>query len=309
MTSSAGTPPNDPPPAPAREKPRVAILGTGRMGSALALAFLSGGHAVTAWNRTAARARPLEAKGVRLAASVEAAVAEAELIIGNINDYSSCAALLEPTPVTRALRGKLFVQLTTGSPQQAREAAAWARAHQIHYLDGAIMATPDFMGQPDGAVLYSGPAELFEANRSALAALGGHAIFLGDDIGRANTLDAAILMVLWGSTFGVWQAAAICEAEGFPLETFSSSLSTAMPVLEGALKESIARIATRRFKGDETTMASVETCHTSVQLIHQISKAHGIHLGLTAALDEIFARARQTGSSSDDVSAVYQRMR
>jgi 3-hydroxyisobutyrate dehydrogenase-like beta-hydroxyacid dehydrogenase len=56
-------------------------------------------------------------------------------------------------------------------------------------------------------------------------------------------------------------------------------------------------------------MASVETCHASVRLIHAINEQHGIHSGLTEALETIFARASSAGRSSDDVSSVYQTMK
>jgi 3-hydroxyisobutyrate dehydrogenase-like beta-hydroxyacid dehydrogenase len=208
--------------------------------------------------------------------------------------------------VTKALREKLFVQLATGTPRQAREAATWAREHQIPYLDGAIMATPDFIGQSGCTLLYSGTKELFETNESVFAALGGNSLYVGADIGHANALDAAVLIVLWGSLFGTWQAAAICEAEGFPLETFATALGASMPVLDGAMKDSIQRIAARRFAADETTLSSVETCHASVRLIHAISKEHGIHLGLPEALETVFERASDAGRGADDLAAVYQ---
>lgn len=279
------------------------------MGSALASAFLARGHAVTVWNRTAARAQPLVAKGARLATSVEAAVAEAELVVGNVSDYAASAALLAPPAVARALRGKLFLQLTTGTPSQARDGAAWAEAHGVPYLDGAIMATPDFIGQPGCTLLFAGAAELFEAHKLALSALGDNLVFTGATIGHANALDSALLTVLWGSCFGVFQAAAICEAEGFPLDVFSSSLEATMPVIGASLKDAVERIPARRFKGDETTLATVEICHASVRLIHQISQQHGIHTGLSAALDTLFSRARDAGHNADDISAVYLGMR
>lgn len=293
----------------AAAKRRITILGAGRMGQTLALAFLAHGHAVTVWNRTAARAQPLAAKGARLAATVEAAVAEAELVIGNINDYASCAALLEPAAVSAALRGKLLLQLTTGTPRQAREAAAWAAAHGVAYLDGAIMATPDFIGQPGCTLLYSGAAELFETHKPTLLALGGNSLFVGADIGHANALDAALLIVLWGATFGTWQAAAICEAEGFPLGALASSLAATMPVIASGLAATIERVASRRFAADATTLATVEVCHNSARLIHQISEEQGLHTGLTSALEGIFSRARAAGRSADDLAAVYESLR
>jgi len=290
-------------------KRHIAVLGTGRMGSTLALAFLGHGHTVTVWNRTTARAKPLEAKGARVATSLEGAIAEAEILVGNVSDYSATAALLAPIADSKVLREKLFVQLATGTPRQAREAAEWAAARQLRYLDGAIMATPSFIGQPGCTILYSGSKQLFDANASVFAALGGNAVYAGADIAHANTLDAAILIVLWGSLFGAWQAAAICEAEGFPLDVFAKTLSATVPVLDDSLRDTITRIAERRFAADATTSASVEICHASVRLIHEISEERGIHRGLTTALTALFDRAKASGRGADDLSAVYLGMR
>lgn len=288
---------------------RITVLGTGRMGAALALGFLAQGHTVTVWNRTASKAKPLEAKGARVATSVEDAILEAEIVVGNVSDYPTSAALTAPSAVTKALREKLFVQLATGTPRQAKEAAAWAGEHQIRYLDGAIMATPNFIGQPGCTILYSGAKELFDANQPVFAALGGNAVYVGPEIGHANALDAAVLMVLWGSLFGTWHAAAICEAEGFPLNTFASTLGATLPVLEGAMKDSVERIAERRFAADAATMASLETCHASVRLIREITTEHGIHPGLVTALETIFARSSAAGRGAEDLAAVYREMR
>ena len=125
-------------------KPRISILGTGRMGSALARAFLKQGYETSVWNRTKS----------------------------NVSDYVAGDALLRPDRIASELRGRLLVQLTSGSPKQAREMAAWAERHDIRYLDGAIMATPDLIGGPECTILYSGPGGLFEEYKLVLLALG-----------------------------------------------------------------------------------------------------------------------------------------
>jgi 3-hydroxyisobutyrate dehydrogenase-like beta-hydroxyacid dehydrogenase len=279
------------------------------MGSALALGLRAQDHSVTVWNRTAAKAEPLLAHGCRLARSLEDAIADADVVIGNVSDYASSAALFLAPPVRQALRGKLFVQLATGTPRQAREAAAWAAENEIAYLDGAIEATPDFIGQAGCTILYSGAKPAFDAHQPVFAALGGNALYVGADIGHANALDAAILTVFWAFLFGAWHAAAICEAERFPLDVLASSLTATMPVLDGALQDSLQRIAGRRFAADASTMASVETCYASVRLIHEISKEHGLHLGLTNALETVSARARGAGRGADDLASVFQSLR
>ena len=53
----------------------VTVIGLGLMGQALAGAFLADGHPTTVWNRSAAKAEQLVARGATLAASARNAVA------------------------------------------------------------------------------------------------------------------------------------------------------------------------------------------------------------------------------------------
>jgi 3-hydroxyisobutyrate dehydrogenase-like beta-hydroxyacid dehydrogenase len=119
-------------------KTRISVLGTGRMVSALVKAFLKQEHPVDIWNHTKSRSEPLAALGARITTTVQDAVASAEIVVVNVNDYVTSDRLLQADGVRKGLRGKLLVQLTSGSPRQAREMAAWARQHEIQYLDGAI---------------------------------------------------------------------------------------------------------------------------------------------------------------------------
>ena len=62
---------------------KIAFLGTGRMGSELALHVMKS-HEVTVWNRTPERAQPLVDEGAQLADSPAAAVDGAEVIITSL---------------------------------------------------------------------------------------------------------------------------------------------------------------------------------------------------------------------------------
>jgi 3-hydroxyisobutyrate dehydrogenase-like beta-hydroxyacid dehydrogenase len=91
-------------------KPRTSVLGTGRMGSALARAFLKQGHETSVWNRTKSKCEPLARLGAQVAPSVQDAVAASEIIVVNVNDYITSDALLQQGDIAKALRGKLLVQ-------------------------------------------------------------------------------------------------------------------------------------------------------------------------------------------------------
>jgi 3-hydroxyisobutyrate dehydrogenase-like beta-hydroxyacid dehydrogenase len=291
------------------KKPAIAVLGVGRMGAALVSAFLKQGYGVDIWNRTRAKCEPLAAQGARIAATVRDAVAAADIVVVNVNDYGTSDGLLRPDEVTRALRGKLLVQLTSGSPDQAREQAAWARQHDVRYLDGAIMATPNLIGQPGCTVLYSGPAELFELCRPVLLALGGNAQYVGSDVGQACALDSALLVYMWGALFGTLQGVAVCEAEQVPLETFMGYVKALTPVVEGAVTDVLTRVQQGRFGSDATTLATLEIHHGALRHLLELCRERGLHREVPESFDRLFQKAVQAGHGQDDFAVLTRFMR
>lgn len=290
-------------------KPGIAVLGTGRMGSALVGAFLKQGYSVAVWNRTKSKCAPLAALGARVATTVRDAIADAELVVVNVNDYVTSDGLLRQDDVTKGLRGKLIVQLTSGSPRQAREMAAWARQHDIHYLDGAIMGTPNFIGEPGGTILYSGPGALFEKYKPVLLALGGNALHVGSDVGHASALDSALLVSMWGSMFGVLQGVSVCEAEGLPLEAYMGYVKALEPVVTGAVTDFVKRIQNGRFAGDEATLATVEAHQGALRHLLELCEERGIHHAVPAAFDQLFQAALQAGHAQDDFAVLHKFMK
>jgi 3-hydroxyisobutyrate dehydrogenase-like beta-hydroxyacid dehydrogenase len=71
----------------------VAVIGAGRMGTALATALFNKGFATTVWNRTPANAEPMSRIGVRIAPSVLDAVVHADVVIVNITNYEANSSI------------------------------------------------------------------------------------------------------------------------------------------------------------------------------------------------------------------------
>ncbi|HLR93273.1 MAG TPA: NAD(P)-binding domain-containing protein, partial [Jiangellaceae bacterium] len=117
----------------------VAVLGLGAMGRSLAAAQLEAGRAVTMWNRTSGRSGGLTERGAVEAQSAHAAAAAGGPVVVCLYDHASVHETLDP--IADALVGRTVVNLTTTTPDEARELAVWAEGHGITYLDGAIMAT------------------------------------------------------------------------------------------------------------------------------------------------------------------------
>lgn len=171
----------------------VTVIGLGEMGHALADALVTAGHRTTVWNRTPAKADDLVARGAVRAATVEEAIRAGPLSLVCLLDYDVAGATLRPA--AGALHGRTLVNLTNGTPDQARQSEAWATGHGAAYLDGGIMAIPQTVATPQAFVLYSGRKAHFEAHKETLAALGA-AKYLGADAGIAALYDRALLSAM-----------------------------------------------------------------------------------------------------------------
>src|SRR5688572_30645343 len=164
----------------------ISVIGLGKMGSTLARLLLRQGYRVTVWNRTTDKASPLVQDGALLAPSAAAAVAASPVVVVCVYDYKAANEILGAKAVASALAGRLLLQLTTGSSQEARESEAWARKHGADYLDGAIQAAPSQMARPDTTILVSGAKTAFHRSEPLLKVFGGNIKYLGEQAGAAS---------------------------------------------------------------------------------------------------------------------------
>ncbi|MCX4818533.1 NAD(P)-binding domain-containing protein [Streptomyces sp. NBC_01142] len=199
----------------------VSVLGLGMMGTALAAAFLGAGHPVTVWNRSPAKTGPLIAQGALPADTAADAVAASPLVVVCLLTNDNFEELL--ATLTEDVAGRTLVNLTNGTPAQARELAAWAAEHGAQYIDGGIMAVPQMIAGPHAYVLYSGDEQAYETHRPTLAALGATR-WTGTDPGLAALQDLALLAGMYGMFTGVLQAFALVRTENIPATEFSELL-------------------------------------------------------------------------------------
>ncbi|MFG1694877.1 NAD(P)-dependent oxidoreductase [Nonomuraea sp. NPDC049309] len=275
----------------------VTVLGLGPMGRALAGAFLDAGLAVTVWNRTRGRDRELVARGASGAPSLEAAVAASPLTVLCVVDYDAAGAIVRGDAVAAALKGRTLVNLTADTPARARDLGAWASAHGIGYLDGAIMTPAPTIGTPDAVFLHSGPEELYREHQGTLAALGGTHTHLGADIGRAAAYDLALLDVFWTAMAGYAHALALAKAEGVTaaeLAPFAKGITAILPPL---FERGAQQADAGDFPGDINPITSAAS---SMRHIVQASEERGIDASVMRAAEGLARRVIGLGHGGDD---------
>jgi 3-hydroxyisobutyrate dehydrogenase-like beta-hydroxyacid dehydrogenase len=281
----------------------IAVIGTGRMGSALASALFNHGFATNVWNRTASKTEPLASRGLRIAPSLLDAVTQAGVIIVNISNYAATVQLLSHPEIETALRGKTLVQLTTGTPDEAREMQLWARAHSIDYLDGAIMSWPIDIGTPKGTILYSGSEELFNRTKPVLLAFGGNAMFVGKEIGHASALDMAALAFGTGAMLGLLQGYVVYESENLPPDGYLPFIKGLMPVLEMIFTSLHGTLRSRTYHDTQASLNVWAPCPR--ELIKWCEK-HSVDHSFVDPQLALMEKAIRAGKGEADFSYLYE---
>jgi 3-hydroxyisobutyrate dehydrogenase len=146
---------------------RIAFLGTGLLGSALAEAAAKRGDQVTVWNRSAEKARALEKFGITVAATPADAVRGAKqvhLVLKDDAVVADVVAKLRPGLDKDAI----ILDHTTTLPKLTAERVKTLNAEGVNYLHCPVFIGPAAARAGQGTILVAGPRKLFDAVKSDL---------------------------------------------------------------------------------------------------------------------------------------------
>lgn len=199
----------------------ISVIGLGLMGAALARAIQKAGHDLVVWNRSPDKLRPFKADGVKCASDFISAVQESPVVMICIDNYATARSLFDTPDVIPLLRGKVIVQLSSGTPKEASDAADWAHGHGALYLDGAILAGPSNIGSSEATILLSGDEAACARSIGLLECLGqGTVQYHGSNVRAASALDLAWLTSRYGNFVAAIHAANLCQSEGVGVDEF-----------------------------------------------------------------------------------------
>ncbi|MFI7274394.1 NAD(P)-dependent oxidoreductase [Streptomyces sp. NPDC049879] len=282
----------------------VTVIGLGPMGRAMAAAFLDRGHPVTVWNRTPSRADDLVARGARLAPGVAEALAANEVVILSLTDQAAVRDVL--APAADALAGRVLVDLTSATPEEARATARWAAEQGAARLTGGVTVPPSGIGQPESSTFYSGPRAAFDRHRPLLEVVTGVADHRGEDPGLAALYYQLGMTMFWTVMLGYWQAVALAQANGLTAADILDHATDTAASLSGFLPFYAARIDKGEHQGDVDRLAMGTA---SVEHVLHTHADAGVDTALPRAVADLFRRGMAAGHADDSFSSLVALMR
>lgn len=197
-------------------EPTVAVLGAGRMGSAMAERLASRGVTVVVYNRSP---EPAEALAERLGASVAASPAEAaaaaDVTISMVADDDAVRALfVGPDGVAAGIRpGSVAVDCSTVLPDAIRSVAGAVRARGAGILDAPVSGSTSSTLAGELTIMVGGESADLERARPVLDHLARRIFHLGP-LGTGAAMKLAVNTLIYGLNGAVAEGLLLAERSG-----------------------------------------------------------------------------------------------
>ncbi len=275
---------------------RIALLGTGLIGSAMVRRLLAKGSPVTVWNRTAGKARALEANGATVAATPQDAAAGSERVHIVLPDDAIVDGVLDR--ITPALtRDAIVIDHSTTLPEATKRRAERMRAQGVRFLHAPVFMSPQMAEDGVGLMLVSGPEAEYSALRSVLAAMTGEVWYLGERSDLAAAYKLFGNCMLFAISGGLADVIAMARANAIdPVEALS--------VFSKFQAGNIINNRGPRMARGEVTPASfaVEMARKDVRLMMEAAKDRPLVAlpGVARRMDEVI----KAGGGDHDLAAL-----
>lgn len=169
---------------------KIAFIGLGNMGTAMARNLVRAGHDLTVWNRTLAKVEPLKAEGAKVAQSAGDAAKAAEVVITMLaDDHAVESAVLDSGGVMEKLpRGATHISMSTISVVLSKRLAEEHGKRGQHYITAPVFGRPEAAAAGKLFVATAGEKAAVERCMKILEVLGQRVFVIGDQPEMANVV-------------------------------------------------------------------------------------------------------------------------
>ena len=294
-------------PTPSRN---VAFLGLGVMGYPMAGHLARAGHAVTVYNRTAAKSAAwcdefASSKSVKTAATPREAAKDADIVfccVGNDDDLRG--VVLGADGAFKGMRpGAVFVDHTTASANIARELSAAATAMGLHFVDAPVSGGQ--AGAQNGllTVMCGGDAAAFAAVQATGMAFSRAFTLLGGS-GAGQLAKMVNQISIAGLVQGLSEAIAFGQKAGLDMNQVLDVIG------KGAAQSWQMDNRGKTMVADKFDFGfAVDWMRKDLGLVLDEAKRNGARLPVTALVDQFYADVQQLGGNRWDTSSLIKRLK
>ena len=280
---------------------RIALLGLGSMGGAMAANWLKKGFPLTIWNRTRAKTEGYSARGARVAYTPREAAQDADVVVAMVaDDAASREVWLGADGALSNMRpGAISIESSTVTPRWARELGDAARRRGCRFLDVPVGSGLPAAEAGEAILLVGGDTSDLEEARPALEAIAKRIHHLGP-VGAGATWKLIANAMIAVQVASLGEAFACARKAGFGADQIAALIkgaSTASPIVQRKLDRMLAN---RFDDADFALYLLAKDARYGAELARDLGAPHA----LIAATAQVFSYAEKSGLGAKDSAAV-----
>ena len=279
---------------------RIAIVGVGLLGSAVASRLLAGGFAVTGYDSRPEQLRGLAPRGLRPASSPKDAVSGADAVFTILPSLETVErVILGPEGLLQSLpRAATLIQMSTISPTLTRRLGEAAASAGIGFLDAPMSGTSAMVERGDCTIFAGGDAALVDACRPLFAAIAKRTVHVGP-IGSASLAKLATNLLVGLNTAALAEALVLGVKGGLTPQALldilkDSAAASKMVDIRGPL------MVEHRFD----PQMKLDLFLKDFRLMLEEAQRLGVALPLTSLTQQICAATAAAGRGGEDLAAL-----
>lgn len=280
---------------------RVAVLGMGMMGRALARRLLVRDFQVTVWNRTPGRAEELVGLGAVEAASPAEAAREAEGVLLSLADDQAVREVMSQLTGVGS-DGLVVADTSTVAPDTARALRDMAPGGR--FVAAPIIGWPPAVAEGQASVLVGGEREVADVLKPVWSEAFASYSYCGRDPGAALAFKLLNNYLLMTGIAALSEAAATGLAVGLD-ETLLHDFLLTWPTVAPALHNRVDDILSGDHQGWFTTRLAAK----DVRLAIELAGSAGLDLPIARLVERRYEEAAERGWGDGDIGAVVELLR
>ena len=202
----------------------IAWIGTGVMGSSMAINLKKSGHNVSVYSRTLSKCEPLREYGIEVKDSIKECVKDADAvftIVGYPKDVEE-VYLGKEGIFEYAREGAYLVDMTTSSPLLAKK--LYEKGNKFHILDAPVSGGDIGAKNATLSIMVGGNKEDFEYMYNVFECMGKNIIYLGE-AGSGQNCKASNQVAIAGTIAAVAESIIYAKKSGLDPKTVLDAIS------------------------------------------------------------------------------------
>jgi 3-hydroxyisobutyrate dehydrogenase len=280
----------------------LGFVGLGVMGGGVTRRLLAAGHTVHGYNRSREKAAPLVELGLVLEDTPRAVAEAADITFSMVTNVAALEAVTQgPDGILAGLApGKIYVDMTTGTPEASRALAELVSELGATMLDAPVSGSVSTLEEGRLSIMVGGDDEVFAEVEPILRDIGPKVIHIGSN-GQALLMKIAINLSLFVQMVAFCEGLLLAEKDGIDKE-----------VAVEALLESVIASPMLKYRGPfvfempDEAWFNVNMMQKDMNLALEAGRKLDVPMPTTAISNELLTAARGMGLVEQDFAVVYE---